>query len=249
MDIPMTENCSPPIAHGTARKLSGTIRDLKATRESASFVFARSDRVKMGVVAIAAAAAGLGGPAIATASNASALEEDADYLEFDLDGQLVKGWVWRNPPFRNGDVVDVAAQFVGDHWEAFGIARPSDRTVALYPHCSRGRTRHYLNAIKWWIFGGGGLVLFAGVPLFYSVAGDELFKYREYWGALIGLMLFIGLVTFSLTRQWLPFVRVAEKVFQVLELPHPSRIDLVKSSKAQRRLGDPNEFGYFYFRY
>jgi len=245
----MTIFAKQPATYGESRKLTGAIRDLKVTRETASFVFTRSDQVKMGVVAIAATAAGLGGPAIATASNASAVEEDADYLEFYLDDQPVKGWVWRNPPFRNGDVVDVAAQFVGDHWEAFGIARPNDRTVALYPHCSRGRIRHYLNALKWWIFGGGGFVLFAGIPLFYVIAGDRLFKHQEYFVGLFGLMLFIGVVTFSLTRQWLPFVRVAEKVFKILELPHPSRIDLVKSSKIQRRPEDSNEFGYFYFRY
>ena len=111
----MTETSSPLNEYGPACKLSGTICNLKVTRDSASFFFTRDDQMQMGGVAIAAAIAGLGGPAIASASNASAVDEEADYLEFDLNGQSVKGWVWRNPPFKNGDVVDVAAQFVGDH--------------------------------------------------------------------------------------------------------------------------------------
>ena len=236
-------------SNGEARKLSGVIRNLKVTRDSASFVFTRNDQVKMGVVAIAAAVAGLGGPAIATASNASAVEEDADFLEFELDGQVVKGWVWRTPPFRNGDVVDVAAQFVGNHWEAYGIARPSDRTIALYPHCSRGRLRHFVNALKWWILGGGGFVLFIGVPLLYSGVGNRLFEIKEYWGGLVGVFVFFGVMTFSLSLKWFPFVRVAEKSFRVLGLRKPAMIDLVKSSKEQRKPEDPGEFGTFYFRY
>ena len=82
----VTDFAPQPNADG-AVKLTGTIRNLKVTRASASFVFTESDQVKMGVIAVAAAIAGLGGQAIAAASNASAMEEEADYLEFDLDGQ------------------------------------------------------------------------------------------------------------------------------------------------------------------
>ncbi len=56
-------------------------------------------------------------------------------------------------------------------------------------------------------------------------------------------------MTLSLARKWMPFVRVAEKVFRALELPNPSHIDLVKSSKAQRKPDDPGEYGTFWFRY
>src|SRR5690242_669596 len=103
-------------------KLSGTIANYKCTRASASFVFTDSDRTKLGVVAIAAGVAGLSGPAISTASYAASTEEEADYVEFELDGKPVKGWVWRSP-FEEGDEVEVAAEWQGDHYEAGAIAR------------------------------------------------------------------------------------------------------------------------------
>lgn len=244
----MTNFLARPNADGLV-KLNGTVRNLKVTRAGASFVFTESDQTKMGVVAFAAAIAGLGGQAMATASNASAMEEEADYLEFELDGQQVKGWVWRNP-FREGDEVSVAAEHRKDgHWEVFGVQRLSDKTVALYPHCSRGRVRHFKNAAWWWFFGWGtaNVVILTSIYAFvvgFSKPFDVDFLYM-----FCGLMLFYAVMTFSLSRKWMPFVRLAEKVFRALELPDPSNVDLVKSSKQQRTPYDPGEFGVFYFRY
>ncbi|WP_058088900.1 putative type VI secretion system effector [Aquabacterium parvum] len=244
----MTNFLTQPNADGLV-KLSGTIRNLKVTRASASFVFTESDQTKMGVVAFAAAIAGLGGQAIATASNTSALEEEADYIEFDLTGLAIKGWVWRNP-FKEGDDVRVAAERRADgHWEAFGVQRPADKTVALYPHCSRGRARHFKNAAWWWLVGWGGFVGVFFVTAGVYVFGLELFTQPEAGFSAVGLMLFFGAMTFSLSRKWMPFVRLAEKVFRALELPDPSNVDLVKSSNKQRTANDPGEFGTFYFRY
>ena len=244
----MTNFESQPNADGLV-KLSGTVRNLKVTRTSASFVFTQTDQTKIGVVAVAAAIAGLGGQAMATASNASAMEEEADYLEFDLDGLPVKGWVWRNP-FNEGDVVNVAAERKPNgHWEAYGVQRPRDKTVALYPHCSRGRARHIKNAAWWWFFGWGGWVLIFFIPLSFYLMGPTIFSDHGLYYSVTGLMTFFGVMTFSLSRKWMPFVRLSEKVFRALDLPNPSNVDLVKSSKRQRTEQDPGEFGTFYFRY
>jgi hypothetical protein len=230
-------------------KLSGTIQSLKVTRSSASFVFTESDQTKLGVIAIAAAFAGLDGQAMSNASNASDMEEEADYLQFFINGQTVKGWVWRSP-FKNGDVVDVAAEWQSDHYEAFGIARPVDKMIALYPHCSRGKTKHVKNAVKWWLIGGGGVICLFLLAIYYVTRhnpkahdSDLDFLFSTV------IMTFFALVTYSMTRQWMPFARLAEKVFRTLELPNPGNVDLVKSSKTQRTDKDPGEFGTFYFRY
>ena len=229
-------------------KLAGAIRNLRVTRSCASFVFTPQGQSKLGLIAIASALAGLDGQAATSSHNANDLEEAADYLEFDLNDQPIKGWVWRNP-FREGDLVQVAAETVNGHFEAFGIARASDHMVSLYPHCSRGRIAHFMNALKWWLLGSTGFILFVSLPFFAVIGGVDELLAAGTWAVCGGLMTFFGVMTFFLTRQWLPFVRVAEKVFRVLELPNPSSIDLVKSSKAQRRPDDPGEYGTFYFRY
>ena len=77
--------------------LKGRISGYKRKRDEASFVFTDDDREGLGVIAIAAGLAGLSGQAISTASAAASTEEDADYLEFQIDGKPVRGWVWRSP--------------------------------------------------------------------------------------------------------------------------------------------------------
>ena len=161
----MTTFVASPSPPKGAIKLTGRIANYRCTRGNASFVFTESDRNTMGVIAVAAAAAGLGGQAMGVAAGASSMEEAADFVEFELHGQPVKGWVWRSP-FQEGDEVEVAAEWQRDHYEAFGIARPADRIVALYPHCSRGRLRHVRNAVKWWfIFGSSRFTGEGGLDL------------------------------------------------------------------------------------
>jgi hypothetical protein len=187
--------------------------------------------------------AGQSGQAISTASNASNTEEQADYLQFTLNGVTVKGWVWRSP-FKEGDNVDVAAEWQIGHYEIFGIARPSDRMIALYPHCSRGRARHIKNAIKWWLIFS---VIGTGVSLLPGFSADRLFKDIFILGS--ACLIRVGIIIFALCKQWMPFVRLSEKIFNALGFPDAGNMDLIKSSKAQRTANDPAELGIFYFHY
>jgi hypothetical protein len=228
-------------------KLSGTIVSYRSTQESANFVYSQSEQHAMGVVAIAAAVAGMGGQAASVVGYASDLEELAEYVEFDLNDAPIKGWVWRSP-FKEGDVVDVAAEWQGDHYEVYGIARPADKTIALYPHCSRAKRRHIKNAIKWWLLWNLVFFGFTGVAML-SIAGLEIFLEPEVYWIAGPVALFWILMFVSLARQFMPFVRLSDKVFRVLRLPDAANIDLVKSSKKQRTEQDAPEFGTFYFRY
>jgi hypothetical protein len=210
-------------------------------------VYSQSDQQKLGVVAVAAAFAGMGGQAASAAGFASDIEEPAEYLEFDLNGHPVKGWVWRSP-FKEGDIVDVAAEWHGDHYEAYGIARPADKMIALYPHCSRAKGRHIKNAVKWW--GIWNMVFFGFIVAGLSYIGGPamLLEPAVFW--ISGAVAFGFILMFiSLARQYMPFVRLSEKIFSILGLPDAKNVDLVKSSKEQRNAEDPPEFGTFYFRY
>jgi hypothetical protein len=232
---------------GVLCKLNGEITQYKCTRASASFVYSKGDQEKLGVVAVAAALAGMGGQAVSATASASAVEEEADFVEFSLNGDRIKGWVWRSP-FQEGDTVDVAAEWHGDHYEAYGITRPADKMIALYPHCSRSQGRHIKNTIKWWAI--WNIVFFgAWVTMLLYIGGLDLLIRPQLY--LIGgpVAAVFVLMFISLSRQYMPFVRLSERVFMTLGLPGAKDIDLVKSSKVQRTAEDAGEFGTFYFRY
>ncbi|UXY16954.1 hypothetical protein N8I74_08080 [Chitiniphilus purpureus] len=234
--------------------LRGKISNLRKKRESASFFFTDSDKTTMGVIAVAAAAIGAGSQAIAVASATTSVEEEADYLEFELDGCDIRGWVWRSP-FGEGDEVEAAVEKQGGHFIAYAITRPSDHTIALYPHCSRGKLAHVKNAVKWWLLGVSFAIAFM-VVLFVAVhfiKGGEanlvnFFKYVLPLFALAGY-LFFGLMTVSMAKKWMPFVRLSERCFAALGWGSPSNIDLVASTKKARADSDPGELGVMYFRY
>lgn len=103
----------------------------------------------MGATAVAAGLAGLGGIATGLSGMAMDTTEEADLLEFDLDGKAVRAWVWVSV-FNEGDEVEVVADQLGDVWQGYGIRRINDQIVALHPHCSRGRYAHYKASAKWW---------------------------------------------------------------------------------------------------
>ncbi|WP_112069038.1 putative type VI secretion system effector [Herbaspirillum rubrisubalbicans] len=233
---------------GELIKISGTIRHYTCERGEASFVLTRKDKARMGMVSVALAAAGMGGQAIATASNAAGMQEEADYVEFDLDGKKVKGWLWRSP-FKEGDVVDAAVVWQGEYFELVALANPADRTIALYPHCVRGRRAFYALVFRWWL-------IFAGVyPTVFTCLAFSLgrlsrhFFQLPFWLCWGGLVVGITFVIFMLMLQWTPFGKAAQRVFSVLGLKDPSGVDLKKTTKAQRKPGDPPEMGAFFFRY
>jgi hypothetical protein len=243
----MNNFVDPPSTVGLV-KLSGRITRYHHRRELASFVLTPGDQTTMDIIAIGAAVAGLSGQAISVAGNTTCMEEEADYVQFMINHQCVKGWVWRSP-FKEGDIVEVVAVSQKDHYEAFGIARPHDRAIALYPHCSRGRASHIKNAIKWWLW-----LVFLGQSIFLTglllyIMGPAVFGEGVFYAGLGGSCAFYALMFASLARNWMPYVSLAEKVFKTLGWANPSNVDLVKSSKAQRLDGDPGEFGTFYFRY
>jgi hypothetical protein len=237
-------------------KITGEISNYRVSRDSASFVFTEGDRNMMGVIAVSASLAGLGGQATAISSNANSLEEAADYVEFNIGEKEMRGWLWRSP-FLDGDMVNVAAENRGEYFELFGVSRPSDKMIALYPHCSRSKNQHIKNAFKWWLI--ISVCMLASIVVLDYFMHDGLTQSLEYWNLFFrdymgglwvaAVFLFLSIPVISMSMKWMPFVRVADKVFRTLELPNISDIDLVKSSKKQRTPKDKAEFGSMYFKY
>jgi hypothetical protein len=171
----------------------------------------------------------------------------------NIQGKSIKGWLWRSP-FQDGDYVEVAAEWKKDHYEVFGVTRPIDKAISLYPHCSRSKNRHLKNSFKWWIISTITLQIIISLGLL-AIGWDtflEIWRYMLFEGAWwlpVGVSAAFAIAVASMANQWMPFAKVAEKVFSVLELPNPHNIYLVKSSKNKNLPQDSPEFGSMYFRY
>ncbi|MDN7895621.1 putative type VI secretion system effector [Burkholderia cepacia] len=246
----MMTNISTP----TVVLLRGHISDLRKTRCSQDFFFTDADRAKMGATAIAAGVVGLGGVAVGLSGMAMDTTEEADLIEFELDGKPVKAWVWWSV-FSEGDEVEVVAERWGDTWQAFGVRRLSDKIVALHPHCSRGRNAHYRSALKLWF--KISMVLIGVLFLFGLSYG--FFKYgseTDWVGLSIGLAMggfaaaaVYGIIAFRIARKFMGFVGLAENIFTGFGWKDVRDIDLPEITKNGKKSGEPDALGVLYFRY
>ncbi|WP_211080402.1 putative type VI secretion system effector [Burkholderia sp. Tr-862] len=232
--------------------LRGRICNLRKTRCSPDFFFTDADRTKMGATAVAAGLVGLSGVAVGLGGMAMDTTEEADLIEFDLDGEAVKAWVWWSV-FTEGDEVEVVAERWGDIWQAFGIRRPSDKIVALHPHCSRGRYAHYRASFKC----GAVFLASALVVAYFIIACFAIFKGgapidRLLIGCALGSLgtaAIFSLITYRVSRKMMGFVRLAEGIFEGFGWKGVKNIDLPAITKKNKQPGGPAALGILYFRY
>ncbi|CAD9224027.1 conserved membrane hypothetical protein [Burkholderia cenocepacia] len=236
------------------RLLRGCIHNLRKTRQSQNFFFTTSDRAKMGATAIAAGLAGLGGIATGLSGMAMDTTEEADLLEFDLDGKPIRAWVWQSI-FNEGDEVEVVAEQAETHWQAYGLYRPGDTIVALHPHCSRGSYAHYRSAFRIYLKSMVPLLIVSFAIVAYQLHSVgvtvEEFIAGLPWlivGALIASAI-CGVISYRITRKLMGFVKLAEGIFEGFGWRNVKSIDLPAITKRSKKPGDPAALGVLYFRY
>lgn len=252
MVISRSSSLAPITPSITLSKISGKISHYKKLREMANFFFTDHDRSIMGLAAIAGALAGAAGMAASTARDAVNLREEADYVEMKVDGQLAKGWVWFSP-FQDGDEVELIGTQRDGFFEIIAIARPKDRVIALYPHCSRGRKAH-IHAVSKLAFISITFLVGVLVPLIFSMVDLINQKHilstlndSNYLYVVLTMYAMLGTYAFVYGKKFMIYVRAATQVFKALELLDPDNIDLPKRTK--RKPGDPGAFGVMYFNY
>jgi hypothetical protein len=180
--------------------------------------------------------------------------EEADLLEFELDGKSVKAWVWISM-FKEGDEVEVVAEPDDNGWLGYGIRRISDRIVALHPHCSRGRYAHYKASFSWFfkLFGAlllGFWILVEKVGYFKSASMVDVAPIilAITVASLLGALTY-GVIAYRIAMRFMGFVRLAEGIFQVFGWPDVKNIDLPAITKKSTKPGDPAALGILFFRY
>lgn len=237
----------------TARLLQGNIGNLRKTRASRDFFFTDGDRLKMGATAVGAGLVGLGGIAVGLSAMAVDTSEEADLMEFDLDGEPVKAWVWCSV-FKEGDEVEVVAERGEDAWHGFGILRKRDGIVALHPHCSRGRNAHYRSSVRWYLITTVPLLVFSSIMLFV-VGWSKGLTWSE-WGPMLRWLLLsltltegiFGVIALRIARKFMGFVRLAEGIFTCFGWKDVKNIDLPALTKKTKGPNDPGPLGVLYFR-
>jgi hypothetical protein len=241
-------------AGNVTQLLRGRIQNLSKKRCRRDFVFTANDRINMGTTAIAAGLMGLGGIAAGLGAMAVDTSEEADLLEFQLDGMTVKAWVWMSV-FNEGDEVEVVAESDGDSWQGYGIRRVSDRIVALHPHCSRGRRAHYKASFAWFLKLVGCIVLAAYIIIaaLSIFSGDSVREFASFALAVVPGMLIsaaiFGVIAYRIARKYMGFVRLAEGVFRGFGWEDVKNIDLPAVTKKSKQPSEPGALGVLYFRY
>jgi hypothetical protein len=237
----------------TAVLLKGVISNLQRSKRSHDFVLTEVQHQQIGATAIAVSALGAGAAGIGLIGMAGNSDEEADWVEFELDDKRIKGWLWMMP-MRDGDQVEVVADQIGtDRYVAYAVKRESDDLLAIYPHSTAGRKVHYKKSLKIWlwsalsIFVVGMLVVLIqqGIQFFMSA---DILKFAIVPGFAFWLLI-SGLIALRISRKFMGFVQIAETVFGTFGWSDVENIDLRKTSREARGQNQLPNFGVLYFRY
>lgn len=83
----------------TTRLFRGKIVNLRCWRRKHDFVLSEAKHTYLEATAAGAAVLGMGASAIGLLQMSANSEEEADWVEFELDGKRVEGWLWKLPMF------------------------------------------------------------------------------------------------------------------------------------------------------
>lgn len=236
--------------------LKGQIERYSCSKRAANFISPEAEG-SASTGAMAAALAGESGMAMSLISASGSATEEADYVEFSISGQTVKGWL-KQSPFAEGDSVEVVAEEVPSGLDVMAVVRPHDRIIALRPYLSMGRRAYVFHLLKWWWWTTAIFVILFDVPAFLFLSeGPNRFSFSENQ-ALVDVLLFInGGLAFMCFLAFLIWAvkignakaRDAEKVFRALGWPEVHRINLQRTSKKMARGGESFGYGLHFFRY
>jgi hypothetical protein len=232
--------------------LKGKISKLRCYTREHDFISTTDQHTQIGITAIIATAMGMGAQAAGMVGSAASKAEKAHWLEFELDGKKIQGWVWVMP-LGTGDNVEVVAKHTGGLcYTVYAIRRVDDGLVAAYPHVIAGRNVLYRNSVRGWLW----LPVIATLLFmffFMMEMGLGILFEKEMWDFMKELIVVsfvaIGLIAFRISRMYMESVCMAEAIFRTFGWPDVEKIDLRKTSKE-----NPGEykilgFGERYFRY
>ncbi|WP_341676415.1 putative type VI secretion system effector [Niveibacterium sp. SC-1] len=209
--------------------IRGDVADLAVTRGEREFVQTANEHA-------AGAAAGLAGAATSALLATSASADPVEFFTASIGGKPVSGCFSR-VGFENDHSVEAVVEKLRDGTHAvYAIRRPSDQTLWMFPHCSRGKRAHWKHALL--MIPIVIVAIEAAVLIFFGSIGlfsDESHSIRSlsFFVALISANA-VALGTYlplRIASKWKPFIQIAERVFAALGYPDPSRVDMEKENR------------------
>jgi len=232
--------------------LCGTISKLERSQRTHSFILSDLQQRQVGATAIAGSVMGMGAASVGLVGMAGNSDEEAEWVEFELDVKEIKGWLWMMP-MRNGDNVEIVAEPMGNNrYTAYAVKRKSDDLLAVYPHATAGRKVHYRKSTKAWAWCSSLLFLFVTMALAIDMGWEILLKKDIRYFFLISFLLWLSIsaiIAFRVSRKLMAFVEIAELTFETFGWPDVENIDLRKTSVENRRENKLPNYGSLYFRY
>ncbi|KVL59751.1 hypothetical protein WS99_02695 [Burkholderia territorii] len=229
--------------------LRGTISGLKCRRRQQDFVLNETEHAYMQATAAGAALADMGALAIGLVQSSANSEEEADWVEFELDGKQIEGWLWKMP-MKNGDEVEIVAEpRPRDRYFAYSVRRINDDVIAVYPQATRGRSALYRWLMKIMLILVVVLNAVGSVLTFTDTGMDRLTLVTVMIGAWIFSLLIFWILFHRAYLKMRHFARLAEVIFSCYGWGDVRRINLVRSSKRMRPEHRDVDYGIHYFRY
>jgi hypothetical protein len=224
----------------TQRLVVGVVSNLKLCAGQEEFL--RNYRKRPGVaVASNSALSGLSETAIVGVSAHGRGIDSVEYYSCSIGDVAVIG-AFSKVTFKEGEVVSaVVEQGRGETLIAGAILRPSDSTLWMRPHCSRGLLAHRRFCIKLADWVALSVILVIAPFLWFTEPnrGAKALEHLKFYGPLLGTLSIIIGAYYSVRFyfQWRKVAKSSGEVFRMFGFHKPESIDLprenVRTSRAQ----------------
>jgi hypothetical protein len=232
--------------------LRGSIENFQRSTKTHDFVLTQEQHLQIDTTAVAAAVFGMGATGMGLLSMAQNSSEEADWIEFEMDGKKIQGWFWMMP-MRNGDAVEVVAvQVADDQYIAYAVKRDGDNILCVYPHAMIGWKAYRRSTFKFFLWFFVAVYTIFGLMICFEARGMNIDAASIFFlilGIGAGGFLIFGLLFLNGLRKMKGFSYIAEAIFKAYGWPDVENIDLRKTSKENRGENFSDNYGLKYFRY
>jgi hypothetical protein len=207
-------------------RIVGTVADLRTSSTTENFVFGSGDRAVGGAAAVGLAAAGLAGAATGAAMSSGDAADKVTAFECTVGTQRVRGR-FGEVTFADGDQIEVVGTVFNEELSALAVIRPSDRSIWMHPHCSRG-TRAYARFCLRWIPALSFLTPTVFVLTMTLISGRRELDFLFFAAMLVSGAIAVAVLLLLLARHFLRFAKLSDQIFSGLQFDQPESVDLPK---------------------